>query len=248
MRSTLAATALAAAFLLVPCSPAEAGRSRALRTGQRVAYGAAGEITAGVEPKYEDRARVVFDKRTGLTWRKFLYVPYPQGNFEGTFSWTASAGLVDTDGEGEPRDGKSFDGTAADLLAELNTEPCFEGHCDWRLPTVAELFTLVEFGPEHAEPFAWFPAKDGPMIRWPFHSICNCENRNMTPMSMMRWAQMCMAGYCSCAAKASYWSSTTSPIDPTKAMAVDFGSGEVQAIDKTAWLRVRPVRGPSRPG
>jgi hypothetical protein len=38
--------------------------------------------------------------------------------------------------DGDPWD---FDGTAkTDFIDRLNTEPCFAGHCDWRLPKVSE--------------------------------------------------------------------------------------------------------------
>ena len=31
-------------------------------------------------------------------------------------------------------------------IAILNTVPCFAGHCDWRMPNVNELLTLVIYG------------------------------------------------------------------------------------------------------
>ena len=39
----------------------------------------------------------------------------------------------------------SFNGTAkTDLLDPLNTPPCFAGHCDWRMPPVGELTSIVD--------------------------------------------------------------------------------------------------------
>lgn len=244
MRPNLLSTALAAAVLVSFCPQAHAGRSRPLETGQRISHGAAGDSTVGISRRYKDAAKVVTDLRTGLTWRKYLFIPNEDYEPESTGSWSASPGLWDTDGE--TFDGESFDGEAAALLSRMNTEPCFEGFCDWRLPTVTELFTLVNFGPERVEAYATIPAKDGLAITWPFHSVCDCEPSFMTAMSWARWKQSCMAGNCSCTAKGPYWSSTTSPIDPGKAMAVDFTTGEVRAYPKSIWFHVRPVRGGKR--
>ena len=191
MRPTLASMALAAAILLSFGTQARAGRSRPLETGQKVSYGAAGDSTAGVSRSYEDKAKVVTDLRTGLTWRKYLLIPNDDYEPEASGAWSASPGLWDTDGE--TFDGKSFDGEAAALLSRMNTEPCFEGFCDWRLPTVTELFTLVNFGPGRVEAFATIPARDGLAITGPFHSVCDCEPSFMTAMSWARWKQSCMA-------------------------------------------------------
>jgi hypothetical protein len=33
-----------------------------------------------------------------------------------------------------------------DFLKTLNTSPCFANHCDWRLPNIKELVSLVDYG------------------------------------------------------------------------------------------------------
>jgi hypothetical protein len=32
------------------------------------------------------------------------------------------------------------------FIAALNTAPCYAGHCDWRLPNVKELQSIVDYG------------------------------------------------------------------------------------------------------
>lgn len=73
----------------------------------------------------------VNDQLTGLQWE----MKTDDGSIhdkDNTYSFSLSAPF-------DP------DGTAFTVfLAGLNTEPCFGGHCDWRMPTLYELQTLIQ--------------------------------------------------------------------------------------------------------
>ena len=73
----------------------------------------------------------VTDKLTGLQWE----LKTDDGSIhdkDDTYTWST----------GDPWDP---DGTAYTVfLATLNTPMCFAGHCDWRLPTIDELQTLIK--------------------------------------------------------------------------------------------------------
>jgi hypothetical protein len=96
----------------------------------------------------------VTDLTTGLQWEQQSFDPTSLHYFGNFYTWS-STGCVN----GPPIDGflvsnPADDGTAADgtlfttFLATLNNASgpggCFAGHCDWRLPTFAELDTIVD--------------------------------------------------------------------------------------------------------
>jgi hypothetical protein len=82
-------------------------------------------------PRFADYGSSVGDRLTGLTWEKKTDdgTVHDKDNY---YTWSAG-------GFG----GKAADGSAyTTFLAALNTG-CFEGHCDWRLPTSMELQTIL---------------------------------------------------------------------------------------------------------
>jgi len=105
-------------------------------------------------------------------------------------------------------------------IAGLNTPPCFALHCDWRLPNVKELLSIVNYdeNPQHGS-LAVSPA---------FNTGC---------------AARCTVLTCSCTAAAIYWSSSTDAGYPGVAWGVTFSVGQVYGSGKSGAGRVRAVRG-----
>jgi Protein of unknown function (DUF1566) len=197
---------LALAALLLVTTEASATRptkGRPLKTGQTTSYGAAGDTTAGLSRMYNDLGNgVIKDQRTGLFWEK----KSDDGSihdWDNTYTWST----------GDPW---NFNGTAASVfLATLNTAPCFGGFCDWRLPTITELPTLVDYG------------NDYPAVPAAFNTGCTAG---------------CTVTTCSCTRSGYYWSSSTYQTFPGGAWNVGFYDGGGTDDYKTSGSYVRAVR------
>jgi len=162
----------------------------------------------------------VTDLNTGLQWELKKYDPFapfpnPHG-VDGVWHWQGyqpSVGdpIVFPGGNafvvflGALNAGTSFDGVA--------TADCFSGKCDWRLPTVEELRTLLA---------GQYP---------------NCTT---TPPNACTTIPGLTGTY---PMIGGYWTSTTDDRDPTKAWMVSFGDGFVSLQPKMAGGYARAVRG-----
>jgi hypothetical protein len=135
----LASCAASLEACLGACTPA----GTRIATGQTTCYDATGapaactgtgqdgELQKGRQRSYVDNGDgTVSDERTGLTWEQL----------------TDDGSIHDWD------DRYGFDDAVSAKLPALNTPPCFAGHCDWRIPNVNELQTLLDYGTPHTAP------------------------------------------------------------------------------------------------
>jgi hypothetical protein len=111
------------------------------------------------------------------------------------------------------------------FLATLNRAPCFAHHCDWRIPNLKELESLLDY--EIPYP--------GPTVNAAFNTNCGTgctADGNGGPM-------------CSCTASGPpHWSSSTyRDTPPEAAWDVDFFDGSVFGSNKDLFFKVRAVRG-----
>jgi hypothetical protein len=162
----------------------------------------------------------VTDLNTGLQWELKTYEPFPPfPNVHGVdamWGWANHAPnpgdpIVYPSGQafivflGAMNAGISFDGVA--------TRSCFADRCDWRLPTVEELRTILA---------AEYP------------NCAQAPNAPCTSIPGITSAAPMIAGY---------WTSTTDDHDPNKAFMVSFRDGFVSAQPKGTLGFARAVRG-----
>jgi len=155
------------------------------------------------EPRFTDnRDGTITDTKSGLQWEKKSNDSsiHDQDN---TYTWSTGSPF-------------NPDGTAfTSFLTTLNSAPCFAGHCDWRLPSVTELQSLVDYG------------RFAPAIDAVFNTGCKPG---------------CTVLTCSCTVLDYYWSVPTLADLPGFAWNVDFNYGYVNGFEKTLSYSVRAVR------
>ncbi len=169
-----------------------------------------GDVQAGGPLRYRDLGNgTILDKNTLLVWEK-LCDEDPDNPDPGA---TCPA-VHDVDTK------YTWAEAFAVKIAALNSPPCFARHCDWRLPNVKELMSIVNY------------ENDSPAVSEAFdNGDCGVA--------------ACSVLTCSCTGVASsYWSSSTSAVTPSSAWIVDFGSGFVGNVVKNSiFFSVRAVRG-----
>lgn len=169
------------------------------------------ECSAGV--RFVDLGLTVFDCDTNLEWEKKT----DDGSIhdkDNTYTWST----------GDPW---NPDGTAFTVfLATLNTEPCFAGHCDWRLP---------EMGPPHPHFFGGTKLNGDPADTQELETILDC---NFSPCIDPIFG-----------ATAAYpptffehWSSITAAGGFSAAWMIVFTDGSVLPATKVSAIHTRAVR------
>jgi len=203
---------LALAALLLVTTEADATRptkGRPIKTGQTTSRGPGsdGDLQKGLSPMLKDLGNgVIKDQRTGLFWEK---KSDDASIHDKDFSYSWGQGVSPY----------PMNGTMVTVfLASLNTPPCFGGFCDWRIPNIRELLSLVDYGTPYPKTFGAFDT--------------GC-------------AASCTVKTCSCTRDGRYWSSTSDWAGADYAWYVNFSFGNGGTAGKTTNYYVRAVRGGS---
>ena len=150
----------------------------------------------GSARNYTDNSNgTITDDRTGLVWEK-LSIGSSIHDATQLYTWD----------------------DAFSKIAALNGSE-FAGYTDWRLPSVSELQTLIDYG------------RANPAIASAFNAGCTSDG--------------CVASPCSCTKPFHYWSSTTCQASAGDAWLVSFDAGYVVTDTKRNSYYVRAVRGSS---
>ena len=213
-------------------------------TGQTTSYvaGDDGDIRAGAPLKYRDNGDgTVTDENTKLMWEKKDQASGGLHNWNNTYPWegtcsNSSTTLCGTDADCSSGGICNVSGgkmTIFQWVAQLNTPSCFAHHCDWRIPNVKELQSIVDYE-------TYLPPVDAA-----FNNNCTLgctvDGANNT--------RECSCTQSAGPSKGYYWSGSTyapSPIVPPPgsmlAWGVLFGDGDVLSAGKTDNDYIRAVR------
>ncbi len=168
-----------------------------------------GSATCSGQPRFVDNGNgTIRDNLSGRTWSKQGDQAAEPFDKDSIYDWSF----------GSPY---GSDGTAFDYMLDVTNGSVIGGHQDWRVPTIAELLSIVLAGP--------LPCGSSPCIEPAFNASCtaNCS----------------FFSSCSCSVPYPYWTDVSVPEAPNMAYAVDFGDGELFEGFKTLDRNVRLVRG-----
>jgi hypothetical protein len=159
------------------------------------------------------------DLNTGLQWELKTFGDFsdPHGA-NAAYQWTTSPEFPDANGPAfglflsRLNGGKSFDGISA------RSTTCLGEKCDWRLPTVEELRSILT---------AQYP---------------DCPPWNPQPVACTTIPGVTLGGF---NPEIEYWTASTDEADATQAWTVSFKDGFVRKRLKIGGFIVRAVRGQS---
>ncbi len=187
---------------------------RLLDTGQTMSYGSGsdGDLRGGAAVSYTDNGDgTITDNRTGLMWEKKDDSTGIHGR-ENLYTWGVMAPPFTMNGT-----------IVTTFLHTLNSVPCLAGYCDWRIPNVRELQSIVRYGTAY------------PSISEMFHNPDGCAGCSNTTLAS-----------CSCTGSGdNYWSSTT--FADNTAWFINFDMGFTYLGNKDLTFAVRAVRGGRAP-
>jgi hypothetical protein len=213
-------------------------------SGQTTAYvtGDDGDIRAGARLRYRDNGDgTITDRNTKLMWEKKDQSADGLHNWNNTYPWQGTCsnnpGRVcgsnadcETGGACTPAKARY---TIFQWVAQLNTRPCFADHCDWRIPNVRELQSIVDYE-------TYLPPVDA-VFNNHCTTGCTVDGADHTMLCSCTQSAGSAQGY--------YWSSSSyapsplvSPPGSMLAWGVLFGDGDVLSAGKTDHDYVRAVR------
>jgi Protein of unknown function (DUF1566) len=212
-------------------------------TGQTTSYvaGDDGDIRAGAPLRYRDNGDgTVTDENTNLMWEKKDQAGGGLHNWDNTYPWQGTCSNssttvcgTDADCSGDGTCNVSGGMTIFQWVAQLNTLPCFARYCDWRIPNVKELQSIVDYE-------TYLPSVDAA-----FNNYCTAG----CTVDGAKHTTECSCTESAGPSKGYYWSGSTyapSPIVPPPgsmlAWGVLFGDGDVLSAGKTDHDYVRAVR------